>query len=37
MTPVLDLAPAIPAAILAMTALAVLLAQAFTPRGHAAP
>ena len=37
MTPVLDLAPAIPAAILAVTALAVLLAQAFTPRGHAAP
>lgn len=33
----LDLLPAIPALILALTGIVVLLAQAFTPRGQAAP
>ncbi len=37
MPPVVDVLPAIPALILAITGLAVLLAQAFTPRGQAAP
>jgi NADH-quinone oxidoreductase subunit N len=37
MTPNLDLLPAIPALILAVTGMAVLLAQAFTPRGQSAP
>src|SRR5262245_18554128 len=33
----LDLRPAFPAVILAVTGLAVLLAQAFTPKGRRAP
>jgi NADH-quinone oxidoreductase subunit N len=36
-TSVLDLRPALPAAIVAVTGLVVLLAQAFTPKGREAP
>jgi len=37
MSAVLDLRPLVPAAIVALTGLVVLLAQAFTPRGQRAP
>ena len=37
MTEVIDLRPAIPALIVALTGLVVLLAQAFTPKGKASP